>query len=459
MDWIGRTLQRWSDVAVPAGVFVAFLLLALWLRRAGYRLLDRWGKRTGWQGYQVLVRSTRGPSLYLCLIVSLLLGMEVSILGPGWKAMASRGLWSLFILALAAAAIGLARGLIHLYAGKSELPPPVTSLASNVAFVALAVTFLLMVLDIWGVPTSPLLLVLGVMAAVTLLAFRDVLGGLVAGMHLSTSGQIKVGDYIKLESGEEGYVIELTWRNTRLEALDASTVIIPNHRLAQSKVVNYGHPLKKAREPFRFYTRLHLTELTPLKAANLQELLGVLKKAPDPMIYYHTHHFIEEHHYLTPEPPNDFAVWVEDALGDEVLGERLASLDTFEFPTLGALRERLVGIIEEHLTRDPRPREVAPGREFHFLRSVSTILPLPYVAHDLREFVEVLRLVSPGSLFFHIFEARLRLSKGLNDFSIWIDDNLGDPELATQIARLDPYNYTLGGLRSALIQLIEKRIK
>ena len=459
MDWIGRALQRWPDVAVPAGVFVAFLLLALWLRRAGYRLLARWAKRTGWQGYQVLVRSTRGPSLYLCLIVSLLLGMEVSILGPGWKAAASRGLWSLFILALAAAAIGLARGLIQLYAGKSELPPSVTLLASNVVSVALLVTFLLMVLDIWGVPTSPLLLVLGVMAAVTLLVFRDVLGGLVAGMHLSTSGQIKVGDYIKLEGGEEGYVTELNWRNIRLEALDASTVIIPNHKLSQSKVVNYGRPLKKAREPFRFYSHLHLTELTRLKAANLQELLGVLKKAPDSVIYYHTHHFIEEHHYLTPEPPNDFAVWVEDALGDDVLGERLASLDTFEFPTLGALRERLVGIIEEHVSRDPRPREAAPGREFHFLRSVSTILPLPYVAHDLREFVEVLRLVSPGSLFFHIFEARLRLSKGLNDFSIWIDDNLGDPELAAQIARLDPYNYTLGGLRSALIQLIEKRIK
>ena len=59
-----------------------------------------------------------------------------------------------------------------------------------------------------------------------------------------------------------------------------------------------------------------------------------MKKAPDAVIYYHTHHFLEEHHYLTPEPSNDFAVWVSDALGDEVLGERLASVDTFEFPSL-----------------------------------------------------------------------------------------------------------------------------
>jgi hypothetical protein len=51
------------------------------------------------------------------------------------------------------------------------------------------------------------------------------------------------------------------------------------------------------------------------------------------------------------------------------------------------------------------------------------------------------------------------LGKGLNDFSTWLQDSLGEAELAEDIARLDPYTYTLEGLRSALIQLIEKRIK
>jgi hypothetical protein len=93
------------------------------------------------------------------------------------------------------------------------------------------------------------------------------------------------------------------------------------------------------------------------------------------------------------------------------------------------------------------------------VKSVSVILPTPYVAHDLREFVEVLRKLSLGSLYFHIFESRLRLSRGLNDFSAWLEDSLDERELAQEIARLDPYNYTLEGLRSSLIQLIEKRIK
>ncbi len=68
-----------------------------------------------------------------------------------------------------------------------------------------------------------------------------------------------------------------------------------------------------------------MKELTGLKARNLRELADTLKVVPDSVIYYHTHHFLEEHHYLTPQPANDLAMWVEEALGDEVLAERLAA--------------------------------------------------------------------------------------------------------------------------------------
>ena len=98
-------------------------------------------------------------------------------------------------------------------------------------------------------------------------------------------------------------------------------------------------------------------------------------------------------------------------------------------------------------------------REFHFVKSVGFIFPTPYLAYDLREFVEALRKVSLGSLYFHIFESRLRLGRGLNDFSAWLSDSLDEPELADEIARVDPYTYSLERLRSWLLQLIEKRIK
>jgi len=138
----------------------------------------------------------------------------------------------------------------------------------------------------------------------------------------------------------------------------------------------------------------------------------------------------------------------------------LASVNTFEFPSIGAIRERIVIIIEEYLAAGgTNSREAMPGREFSFMKSVSVVISTPYVARDLREFVEALRKISLGSLYFHVFESRLRLGRGLNDFTIWLQDSLGEAELGEKIARLDPYTYTLEGLRSAFIQLIEKRIK
>ncbi len=61
--------------------------------------------------------------------------------------------------------------------------------------------------------------------------------------------------------------------------------------------------------PFQFYTRLQLSELTGLKASTLPELLTHIRAVPTSCIYYHTHRYLQQHQYLSPEPPNDFAYW------------------------------------------------------------------------------------------------------------------------------------------------------
>lgn len=456
VDWLSL---RWRDVAVPVAVFFAALVAAFWLRRAAIEAFDRWANKTRWQGREILANATKGPSTLWCLILSVYVGLAVSVLSEGWKDIAGRGLWTLFLLSLTLSALRLTGGLVVFYSEKLKAPQRAVRLARNVLRVTILVFATLMLLDVWGVPTSPFLLLIAVAVLAAALVLRNAIPNWAAWFQLAATGHVKVGDYVKLETGEEGYVKQIGWGNTQIKAMDESLILIPNRRLVESTVVNYGRPLRKAKDGFHFYTRVHLTELTGLKARNLKELAEIMKAASDSVIYFHTHHFLEQHHYLSPEPANDFAVWVSDVLGEEALGERLASVDTFEFPTLGALKERLVNVIEEHLAREKSLREASEGREFHFMKSVSAILPTPYVAHDLREFVEGLRKLSLGSVYFHVFESRLRLGRGLNDFSIWLHDSLEEPELAEQVARLDPYTYTLEGLRSTLIQSIEKRIK
>ena len=218
--------------------------------------------------------------------------------------------------------------------------------------------------------------------------------------------------------------------------------------------------LIKAKEPFKFSTRLHLSELTGLRATTLGQLVALIKEVPGSCIYHHTHRFLQQHQYLSPEPPNDFAYWVTDTLGEDELGEKLVSIDTIQYSTIRDLREKIASTIENYLRDNPlaKLKFARSGEEFHFIKSISFILPTNYIAYDLDEFAAVLKKITIDSIYFHIFEARLRLEKSTNDFAFWIENSLGDKKLANNISSFDPYTSTLEDLRNKIIQIIERKI-
>ena len=215
----------------------------------------------------------------------------------------------------------------------------------------------------------------------------------------------------------------------------------------------------KRSAPFRFYARMILPELTGVKASNLEEMLSVIKEIDPSAIYHHTHRFIQQHQYLTSEPPNDFAYWITEFLGEYKLGEKLNSISTIDFSTIRSLREKIVSVIELYIKENPRSfeRSAHLGEEFHFVKSVSFIFPTKHEARDIDEFADVLGNITISSIYFHMFEARLRLEKGNNDFSFWIRMALKDKDTAEKISRLDPYNYTLEELRTKIISTIRGR--
>ena len=217
-------------------------------------------------------------------------------------------------------------------------------------------------------------------------------------------------------------------------------------------------PTVVAKEPFHFVTHLNLTELTGKRVRDLYELLEHLRTVPESVIYYHTHHFLEQHQFLSPEPPNDFAYWVTYVLQEERLGERLAAIDTIEFETLGSLRDALIKTIQSHLQSMPSKRVAPEGQELHLMSVRSFILPTPFIVRTLQEFATALRRVSIYSLYHHVFEARLRLHRG-NDFTVWFENSLGEKKLADQISQWDPYTQTLEGLRARMHKLIRQRLE
>jgi small-conductance mechanosensitive channel len=454
--WIGN---NWNVLVLPLTTFALTSIALLWLRRLALARLLRYVNGTMSSIDDVVARAIRVPSIVWCVIIAIYLSFGASSLEASWRALAGKTLWSLLVISIAVSVLMLARSVTDVYGRRARLPAQALTVIKALARVWIIVVAALVLLGIWGAPVSPIVLSLAVILLVAALALRDSVPNFFAGLQLSASQRIRVGDYVKLQTGEEGYVTEFTWNTTQVKSLEGSLITIPNSRLLGQSVMNYGRPLKKASEPFRFYNRDHITELTGLRAGDVVELRDLLKVAPDPVVYYHTHHFVEEHHFLVPEPSNDFAYWVVSALGDNALSERLAAVSIMDFSTLAALRERFVGILDEYLAIDHGSKEAAPGMEFHFMKSIAAVIPTEYVAGDLREFIEALRKVSESSIYFHLFESRLRLGRGQNDFSTWLENNMAESELAREIAHLDIYSSTLEAIRSTIIRLIEKTIK
>ncbi len=210
---------------------------------------------------------------------------------------------------------------------------------------------------------------------------------------------------------------------------------------------------------FRFTSSIKLTEITGRRAFTLRELLAGIRELDGSVIFHHTHHFVLSHQHLVPKPPNEFAVWAGEALRERELSERLLGINTVEFGTIRALRDRLKEVIEDHLRKNPRVNPAPPGMEFHFMRTRSFFLPTSFTATDLPSFRDALQKVSLNSVYHHMFEARLRLERGANDFSLWLEQNLGEKELADAISRLDPYSYTLTALRQAITEKVEARLR
>jgi hypothetical protein len=212
-----------------------------------------------------------------------------------------------------------------------------------------------------------------------------------------------------------------------------------------------------SREPFTFYTERRLVLLTGRKARNLEQLLEHLRSVSGSSIFYHTHHQFLSQHFEKPVFHSEFAIWAARDLLEDTLAEKLTAVDLLAATSIRQVREAIIQRVEEHVSAPGAIlRECRPGNEFHFCESQSFLMPTGMVARDAREFFECVAKASNVSLFFHFFEARLRLERVTNDFSQWLR-YLGEEQVAEKIDKLDPYAMTLDELREEIVRLGQAR--
>ena len=209
-------------------------------------------------------------------------------------------------------------------------------------------------------------------------------------------------------------------------------------------------------EPFYFHSETTLVKFTGVKADDLRALRDGIRTVSGSSIFYHVYYSLLREHFTTSENVNDFARWVIVVLGDEALGEKLACIDPLEFESVRATRDNLAEIIDSYMGETSNIARVPKEREFYFNEARSIVYSTGIAAGDLREFYEAVGRISIASLFFHFVESRLRLGRSQNDISLWIEESVGNKELAERILRLNPYFYNLWELREAIRNTIRE---
>ena len=214
-----------------------------------------------------------------------------------------------------------------------------------------------------------------------------------------------------------------------------------------------------AEHPFLFVGCWELREMLGRSARDEQQLLEAIEEIPLDSIYYHTHSFFLRHKHIAGPYPNDFATWAAIQVRDRVLGEKLGVLDPYDFENLESLRAEIVTIIEEHLSQLQIIPRAIYGEPFHFMQSRIIEVPTGLQARTLTEFRETLATIDVSVIYYHTFEAILRLGRKKGDFAVWIEEQLGLPELAQKISKLDPYMTSLENIRNRIIKIFDDALE
>lgn len=209
-----------------------------------------------------------------------------------------------------------------------------------------------------------------------------------------------------------------------------------------------------AKSPFYFNTAAHLVRICRESASTLNELLDALRVVPDESIFQHTFRTLQELHFIREGFSNDFAHWAFAACNEVALAEQLASLDVREYTSIPTLRGRVIKIVEDYIQQNPRARDRIALEPFYFCASDTVVLPTPFVARDLAEFIEGVEKVSLHSIHYHFIEARLRLKLTSNDFSEWLENEMALFKVAERLNRIDIYTLTLQGVQQQILRTL-----
>ncbi|TDC45163.1 mechanosensitive ion channel family protein [Actinomadura sp. KC345] len=231
----------WERVIAAGIVLAAALAIAVFLRLVTGRLTRQAGNtRSPWD--DIGARLIKDLAMPVSVILGLWIAAKVLELPRGTLDITAKVLTAvtIFVITLSLARL-IAAGVSSVALARQGVAGNVTIFANITRVIVIGVGIMVMLQSL-GVSITPLLGALGVGGLAVALALQDTLANLFAGVHVLAAKTIEPGDYIKLSTGQEGYVVDINWRNTSIRTLSDNIEVIPNMRFSDTILTNYHRP-------------------------------------------------------------------------------------------------------------------------------------------------------------------------------------------------------------------------
>jgi small-conductance mechanosensitive channel len=225
----------WIATAVVIGLLIEYVIMP-WLR---------WfARKTHWPGDDLIIEALRGMSILWSVLIGIhLASLQVQMIPSLTLLVLQEFLLVIAVLSGTVVMFRLITGIVRISSGAMEISS--VSILNNIIRVVVLLIGLLVVFQFLNISVTPLLTALAASGIGLGLALQDTLSNLFAGIWLVASNQIRPGHYVRLSTGEEGYVSDINWRTTNIKQLMNNMVIVPNSIMTTAIVINYYDPQKE----------------------------------------------------------------------------------------------------------------------------------------------------------------------------------------------------------------------
>jgi len=231
-----------EKMLLPAIIIVAGFLAGIIFEKIILRKIKKLSSKTNWESNEIFINALHGTTTILFLVASISLALESTELSPHLLNLIHKVLLVLVIFFVTVVLSRISVGFVNVYSKKVDGAFTSTSIFTNITRILVFVIGILIIFQYLGISTVHILTVLGVGGLAVALALQDTLSNLFAGIQVLASGQLKPGHYLRLTSGEEGHITDITWRYTTIISLQNNTVIVPNSKLASAIVTDFSIP-------------------------------------------------------------------------------------------------------------------------------------------------------------------------------------------------------------------------